>query len=271
MKGMRQDRAQSRFTLLTRCAASVALAASGSAAAFQPLITDDTGTQGKGGNQLEAGFARTTDKLEGLRFTADEVPLAYTRGLADALDVYLALAHVRLEADGARERGWGNVALGAKWRFFEDEESKLSLALKPEIQFPVSSDDEARGLGSARTSFGLAVLLTRETGFGAVHANLAVSRIDYDDPVLRAAERRTQYRLSVAPVWDVTEQFKLALDVGVLSNPDAAMRTRMGYAELGAIYSRSKDLDFALGVIQGMSDGPVDSLQWTAGVTWRFQ
>jgi|GEM_PF-2455259 len=37
------------------------------AAAFQPLITDDAGTQGAGGNQLEAAYNRTSDKLTGAK------------------------------------------------------------------------------------------------------------------------------------------------------------------------------------------------------------
>lgn len=252
--------------------AVVLTAAAGTAAAFQPLITDDTGTQGKGGNQLEAGYARTTDKLAGEKDVTGETPLVYTRGVTDELDLYAGFTHLRLvPAGAASHRGLGNAALGAKWRFFEEDEGKFSFALKPELQLPVSTGNEARGLGTARASYGLGLLMTKETGFGAVHANLVVIRVNYEDSALNDAERRTQYRLSVAPVWDVTEQWKLALDVGVMTNPDPGMNRRAGYVELGTIYSHSKDLDFALGVIQGTSDGPVKSVQWTAGLTWRFQ
>ena len=247
-------------------------AAAGSAAAFHPLITDDTGTQGKGGNQLEGGYARTTDELAGAKDVSRGTPLVYTRGVADELDLYAGFTHLRHAPVGAaRERGWSNPALGAKWRFFEDETSKLSFAVKPELQLPLSNGQEARGLGTARASYALGLLMTKETGFGAVHVNLAVNRVNYGDGALNDAERRTQYRLSAAPVWDVTEQWKLALDVGVMSNPDREMKSHMGYVELGTIYSHSKDLDFALGAIQGTSDGPVKSTQWTAGLTWRFQ
>jgi hypothetical protein len=169
------------------------------------------------------------------------------------------------------ERGWGSPVIGAKWRFFESERSKLGLALKPELQLPVSRDREARGLGVARASYALGLLMTKETGFGAVHANLAVGRVNFDDGTLNGAVRRTQYRLSAAPVWDVAERWKLALDVGLLTNPDRRGKARMGYVELGAIRSVSADLDFALGAIRNTSDGPVRSTQWTAGLAWRFK
>jgi hypothetical protein len=181
-------------------------------------------------------------------------------------------AYQRLTADAApTERGWGNTAFGAKWRFYENETSKLSVALKPEIQFPVSKSRESRGLGAARASYALGLLLTQETGFGAVHANLAAEKIDYADAALDAAERRTRYRASVAPVWDVTEQWKLALDAGIVTNPDRTAKRYFGYLEVGAIYSPSKDLDFALGIVRNVRDGEARTTLATLGVTWRFR
>ena len=236
------------------------------AQAFQPLITDDTGTQGAGGNQLEGSLART-DAANVTRAAA----AVYTRGVTDALDAYLGLLHRRIASAGtAAQSGLSNSSLGAKWRFFDDAEGKLSIALKPELQFPVSGGMEARGLGTARTSWRLDLLMTRETGFGALHANLASSRVNFKDGGMDDAIRRSQYRLSVAPVWNATGQWKIALDTGIVTNPDRAQKARMGYLELGAIYAPSKDLELALGAIRNISSGPVNATQLTAGVTWRF-
>lgn len=243
------------------------------ALAFQPLITDDTGTQGAGGNQLEAAYNRTTDKLAGAKTVTREIPLVYTRGITDALDIYAGSTRLSIKppAPGATESGWGNSVLGAKWRFYDNESSKLSFALKPEIQFPVSDRREARGLGTARASYGLGLLMTQETGFGALLANLTVDRTNYQDDALNTAERRTVTRLSVAPVWDVADGWKLALDTGIMTNPDRTAKTRMGYVELGVIYSPGKDLDFALGLIRNTNDGDMRTLQATMGMTWRFR
>lgn len=243
------------------------------ASALQPLITDDTGTQGTGGNQLEASYYRTTDKVAGTKTVGHEVPLVYTRGITDALDLYVSAAHQRIvpEAPDVSVRGWGNTVLGGKWRFYEEESRKLSLALRPEVAFPVSDGREAQGLGTARTSYSLGLLLTKETSFGAMLANLIVDRTNYADDVLNAAERRSAYRLSVAPVWDIAENWKVAFDTGVMTNPDRAEKGRMGYVELGAIYSPGKDLDLAFGLIRNLSDGPVSTLQATMGITWRFR
>ena len=243
------------------------------ASAFQPLVTDDTGTQGAAGNQIEVAYNRTVAKAPGTKDITHEVPLVFTRGLSDTLDVYVGLSNQRLvpTAPATVEHGWSNTFAGAKWRFYDEEANKLSFALKPEIQFPVSEDKEARGLGTARTSYGIGVVMTQETGFGAVHANVTAARVNYADGALNSAERRTLYRLSVAPVWDVAENWKLALDVGLMTNPDPAAKARMGYVEVGAIYSPSKDLDFAFGIVRDIMDGNARTTQATVGLTWRFR
>jgi hypothetical protein len=254
---------------LSGCIALLPAAAS----AFQPLVTDDTGTQGIGGNQVEASYDRTVHKTPGTRDIMHEVPLVFTRGITDALDLYVGTGYQKIApaAPATGGRGWGNPAIGAKWRFYEDEARKLSFALKPEIRFPVSKSREARGLGTARASYSAGLLVTQETGFGAVYANAVAERVNYSDDALNAAERRTIYRLSVAPVWDVAEGWKLALDAGVMTNPDRLASARMGYVELGAIYSPSKDLELAFGVVRDVMDGNARTTQATAGITWRFR
>ncbi len=259
--------------LLKKILSGIAMALPAAALAFQPLITDDTGTQGAGGNQVEAGYNQTREKSLGVATVTHEVPLVYTRGITDVLDVYFGGTRMRIvpDAPGTTESGWSNPVLGAKWRFYDDETSKLSFALKPELSIGVSGSREARGLGTGDTSYGLGLLMTQETGFGQFLANLQIDRANYSTNALNAAERRTQYRLSVAPVWDVAEGWKLALDTGAMTNPDRAAKDWMAYIELGAIYSPGKDLDFAMGVIRNNRDGEPRSTQITTGLTWRFR
>jgi hypothetical protein len=240
--------------------------------AFQPLVTDDTGTQGTGGNQIEAAFNWSRDTLPGEKEIARGVPLVYTRGITETLDLYVGSTYQRISASASpTERGWGNTAFGAKWRFYENEARKVSLALKPEIRLPVSESREARGLGAARTGYAAAFIVTQQTAFGAVHANLAAERLRHEDPAPAAAERGTRYRLSVAPVWDVSERWKVAFDTGIATNPDPAARRYLAYAELGAIYAPVKDLEIALGVIRNFRDGEVRTTQATLGLSWRFR
>jgi hypothetical protein len=234
------------------------------ALAYHPLITDDTGTQGLGGNQLELGYDYARSTTAGIVDIGREVPFTYTRGLTDRLDAFVGVSRIT-----SPDAGWSNVGIGAKWRFYEDEASKTSLAIKPEIVLPVSASDEADGFGNGKTSYGLSLILTREVAFGELHMNLAAERNNYADSTI--TDRRSRYRASVAPVWAVAEGWKLALDLGIQTNPDPAEKARMGYAELGVVYSPSKDLDLSLGIIRDVMDGEVQTTSATLGLTWRFQ
>jgi len=241
------------------------------ALAFQPLVTDDTGTQGTGGNQLEFSVNEDRAVTAGETVRTSTLPVGYTRGLTDTIDVFIGANHTRVRspAPGADVSGSGNPSLGAKWRFYENEQSKTSLALKPEIALPVSAGKEAQGLGTGRTSYGLTLIVTQEVSFGAVHANLFSGRDRFRDS---AGPDASITRASIAPVWDVADKWKLALDVGLETASAGGERTRSSFAEIGAIYSPSKDLDFAFGLIRATdnADPSTKTTSATLGVTWRF-
>lgn len=252
--------------------ATILAACSGGALAFQPLITDDTGTQGAGGNQLEASYNRDRTRAGGETVRTSTVPVVYTYGVTETLDVFAGVSRVRIRSsvEGGNASGFGNSSVGAKWRFYENESSGTSLALKPEILVPVNSQRENEGLGTGKTSGNLTLILTQEVPFGAVHVNAGLGRNRFrnteDNP------NTTYRRFSVAPVWDVTEGWKLALDVGTESARADGHTVRSKFSEVGAIYSPNKDLDLALGFIRTTdNDNPkAKTNSVTAGLTWRF-
>jgi len=243
------------------------------ALSFQPLITDDTGTQGAGGNQIEIALDRQEFNSAGVTTKTRTLPLVYTRGITDALDAYIEVSHVRVRSSvvASDAEGRGNPAVGLKWRFYDDAARKLSVGFKPEMRFGVSTDAERRGLGSGRNGYSGLFILTQGTGFGAVHVNYGFTRLSYALEANRNANRRWLHSLSVAPVFEVAEGWNLAVDLGVMTNPDRTQRARMGYTEIGVTWSPSKDLDFALGLIRHIGDGEPRSTVLTAGVTWRFR
>jgi hypothetical protein len=269
---MRHHHRSTRFVSRALCAALVAAHAH-FAAAFQPLITDDTGTQGAGGNQLELAFDREEFKSEGVKTTTRSFPLTYTRGLTDTLDVYAGASHVRIDSDdpGAEARGHGNPTLGVKWRFHDDASERLSIALKPEVRFGSSSTDERRGVSIGRNSYSGLLLVTQETSFGSVLANYGYTRVNYALESNRSQQRSSLHRLSVAPVIEAGPMWKLALDAGIVTNPLRRERVWMGYVEAGAIWSPTKDVDVALGWIRPVRDGEPHAAALTAGLTWRFR
>jgi len=256
------------------CLAALLLATLSSASwAFQPLITDDTGTQGQGGNQIEVAFVDQQASLAGDTTRTRTLPLVYTWGADDALDVYLGIVptQIRSSIPGVDTGGLGNTALGIKWRFWESADSGTSLAIKPEIRLPVGSSQEAAGLGTGTTSYGLTLILSQELPFGAIHFNLVKGRNLFLDPDTRP--HASTLRASMAPVWSVSEQWKLALEMGRESVSTAGDTTWTQFAQLGAISSPNKDLDLALGVLRNTDDATPQTTTTTAtlGLTWRFR
>lgn len=239
------------------------LALTGLVHAHHPLITDDAGTQGTGGNQFEFGYDYARSKADGVTARERGIPLTYTRGILDNLDVFIGTTRATHP-----KNGWSNLGVGAKWRIFEDEANERSMALKPEIALPVSRKAEEDGLRTAKTSYGLTFIYSQETPFGELHFNAAAERAN---TALESADRKQRYRVSVAPVWQVTDSFKLALDVGVQTNPDSGQKARMGYVQLGAVYSPDKNLDLSFGLTRDLMDGPVNTTAATLGLTWLFR
>ena len=241
----------------------------GSAHAAQPLVTDDTGTQGQGGKQVEVSHVDAQARLGGDTTRTRTLPLVFTIGVSDTLDLYVGATPTDIAAGTTSVTGWGNTALGAKWRFLENEASRTSLALKPEVRLPVGASQEADGLGTGATSYSLALILTQETDFGAVHVNLGGASDRYSD----ARPTARTLRMAVAPVWNITDQWRVALEYSAVQVTVDSQSTTTQLVQLGAIYSPSKDLDLAMGLMRS-ADGtasPTTTTTTTLGLTWRFR
>ena len=254
-------------TLLTLAGSPVA------ASAFQPLITDDAGTQGSGGNQLEVALREdrtvAADKVERLLSLA----VVYTRGLTETLDVFAGLSHARARSNspGHDASGAGNPSLGMKWRFYENEGAGTSYALRPEVLLPVSAELERAGLGTGKISGGLTLIFSQAVAFGSIHVNAGVGHDGYREASNYPDTTRT--RASVASAWDLSPQWMLVFDLGTETARAAGARVRANFVELGAVYSPDKDLNFALGILHSSDNDSPRSTKRSAnaGVTWRFR
>ena len=257
---------------MTWTAALVLTMSAASSWAFQPLMTDDTGTQGLGENQLEVSFSDDRVEQAGVVYSSRVLPLTYTRGLSETLDISLGVNHTHLNSDALGTdfvSGNGNPSVGLKWRFYENETSKTSLALKAELGLAVSREQEALGLGNGRGYYTLTAILMQETSFGALLVNLASGQVRYSDTV--ANPDVTLLRASLAPVWQVNEQWKLALDMGSTRESAAGKQTNTRFIEIGAVYSPSKDLDIAFGFISRQDESSTSNHGITGGISWRFR
>lgn len=244
------------------------------ALALQPLITDDTGTQGSGGNQIEASYTGLRSTSAGATDKAGGIAATYTRGVGEELDLFVTGSYLRLRPAGSSAAyGAGTPSIGAKWRFMGTEEDDTRLGVKPEIFFPINgSEREADGFATGNVSGRLTFLLEQKVPFGVVLVNAFVGRNRLHG-IFDGSGDSTTTGLSLAPIWEVSEEWRLALDMGQSYQRGGGSTTIGHYLEAAAIYSVDKDLELALGVI-GASDNQnprTTARKATVGLTWRFR
>ena len=223
------------------------------ARAAHPLITEDTGTQGRGRWQLEVNGERSRLDAGG-RVGQGAATLSY--GATDSVDLQLTggLAEVR---DGVRIRGALDTALDLKWRFFERE--ALTLAIKPGVTLPTAKP----GLGGERAKGGSLLIASYELEALALHAHAGYLRNR------NAIGERTSLRHASASLWlKPTEALKLVVDRSRDTNPDPASSRALHQSIAGAIYGITKDFDVDVGWRR--THGPDGERAVMAGVALRW-
>lgn len=134
---------RSEFARLCVLASSVYVAG---AYAAHPLVTEDTGTQGKGGWQLEVNAEVSRDSTDGVGTRGFRPAATLSYGVADAVDVQVGRPYQRLITDDGstwqESNGGLDTALDLKWRFFEN--ARFSLGLKPGVTFATGRYEAGR-------------------------------------------------------------------------------------------------------------------------------
>jgi len=189
--------------------------ASAPAFAAHPLITDDTGTQGKGKFQIEWNneFAWNNSDAGGLTTeeTGGESAVAISYGITEHVDLVAALPFqwYAMEENGVsvgEESGIGDMSIELKWRVLEQEDEGFSLAIKPGISIP--SGDEKQGFGSGAVSPGVTFIATKEGDFGALHCNVGYTRNNYSDKDADAATRDDIWHASAATEINMSDNLR---------------------------------------------------------------
>jgi hypothetical protein len=220
-----------------------------------PLNTEDTGTQGKGGWQLELNGERNRDRVDGETVKGAQAAAVLSYGAADNVDLQFGVPW----QDNGTARGGGDLVGAVKWRFWE--QGPLSGGLRAAVTAPTG--DEERGLGNGRPTWA-ALLIGQYEG----ERWIFLAHAGYRRNLNNAGERDSIGELSAAVLYKASAQLKLLVDGNRTTNPDRASDQALRYAVVGAIYSPSKDLDLDLGVRWG--NEPAIDRALMAGVTLRW-
>lgn len=236
-------------------AAAACLAWQGAHAAH-PLVTEDTGTQGAGGWQLEANVERTRDRVDGATQRARQGAATLGYGAIDSVDLQLTVA--RLDVRGGA-RGALDTALDLKWRFYES--GALSLALKPGVTLPTGDEDQGRGSGEA--TWGALFIASYELQRWAFHGHAGYRRNRN-----RLGERESLWQLAGALWFEATQALDLIVDISFDRNPDPGSSRELRQTVLGVIYGVTQDVDLDAGIRRG--NDPAIDRALLFGVTLRW-
>ena len=228
--------------------------------AAHPLVSEDTGTQGPGGNQIElnADWARDAGS------TTKVAAFTYTRGITENLDLFANLPRT-WGAPAGEQTGFNDVSLGAKWRFFED--GGFSLGLKPEWITP--SADENRGLGNGKSSYAMTLMAQMEIDDVTLLFNVGATRNRFKLQSDTDAKRGTVNRSSIAVLYRLPWGTTALADLGQADAEDKSEQSKPKFYVLGLIHPVNKDLDIDVGYKKGINTVETDR-QWGVGLTWRF-
>jgi hypothetical protein len=237
--------------------------------AAHPLITDDTGTQGKGKFQLELNgqYEQGRETFGGVdaKTTGGLINATLSYGLVEKIDLILTLPYEweKAEGNGAilhDERGFSDTVLEVKWRFFEKD--GLSFALKPGIRFPTGNQD--KHLGSGKVGGHLFLIGSKELGPWAFHANLSYIR-DENEP----GQREDSWHASFAVTREIVKNVRLVADIGQERNPYVDGKSDPAFVLGGIIYTVAENIDVDCGIKFGFNSSETD-YSLLAGITIRF-
>jgi len=239
----------------------VALAASGPAHAAPPLITEDTGTQGKGAFQLEVTIEQARQSRSGTSYDGTETSVVLNYGVAEDIDLQFIVPYLHLTEETAAGRtvtkGVLDAYLNLKWRFYERD--TLSFAVLPSLIVPTG----AAGLSSERVNPGARLIASYEPGAFAVHADGGYRNFDNVQGL-----REHLYHLSAAVMYTLHDTLKLVADQSGETSPDPASSNSVRYTTLGAIWIFSPGVGIGCGVKMGHGDQAIER-SYLCGVGMR--
>lgn len=239
-------------------AAALALCA-GPAAAYRPLITEDTRFLGRDVRQVEAGFEHAVSR-EGRDVYSNTLLGEMSYGLFDGVDLQLSAPWHGWSSHGVSEAGPGDVSMEAKFR--AAERGGWTLAVKPGFSLPAGNEARSLGAGAGRAwVYGLAGKSDGDRRY-YLNAGFLLNRNSL-------GERENILRVSAAAARRLAAGLTAAADLAAETNPVKGEATPPLSAVLGLVWSPYGTLDLDAAVRFGLTR-PAPDYGLIAGLTLRL-
>jgi len=240
--------------------------------AMHPLITDDTGTQGKGAVLVESNV----NYMKNNEFRSTTVPLAFTAGINETMDAGVEIPYLLLRPSpvtGQPERGFSDVNFKFKHRFYEQEkkdgeheQSERSLAYQVAYSQPTGREELGLGAGTARWS--ARILGTTVWESTEISANLGY---DSSGKALRRGNFSFDYAvsLSVTAKYERPKPWEPVAELAVIKVKGMDGYDRIATALVGIIYEHSERFYVDTGYRVGLN-GQSEDYALLAGFGYKF-
>jgi hypothetical protein len=206
------------------------LLAIGLAQAGPPFVTDDPEPPPSGGWEINVPFIleRTPGKTE-----IDAPLFDFNYGLPDIqLKLEFPIKIVHDDSDGTMA-GAGDLLLGVKWRFLNNEPLQLQLGIYPQLLLPTG--DHARDLGEGRTAFVLPLVAQKNWEKWTLYGNVGFWW-------QTAAETRNYVYAGAVLEREIDERLTLGVELFGNSPKDRRSRSDVAF-NLGGTWKLSKHLN----------------------------
>lgn len=227
---------------------------SSSVFAGHPLITDDTGTQGKGNFEIDVKGETSKDKETenniSIKSESLKISTSFVYGIVETVDLSIELPYqwykIRVnDTEIAKENGITDLSIDLKWRFYENKDG-WSFALKPGITLPTGKID--KGLGTGKPTYGITFITTKSLEPITIHFNLGYSYMDYKNQEDKDILRKSIVKSSLAAEIPIINNLKAVAEIGVYTNPEKGTNNHPAFATGGFIYDLSKNFSADAGV-----------------------
>lgn len=219
------------LSLMTALVFALCVCAGEAWAGSPPLTTDDPGTPGAGGWEinLTTSIERTIDETE---LEAPLFDINYGPRDNDQIKVEFAVLSVGPD-DENDEWGLSDVSIGYKYRFFENGPAGLEISTYPQVSLPTG--DEDRGLGSGHTELWLPIQW--QTDFG--ESGWINPQIGYN--VVFGDNSSNSFRYGLAAGWEASEKLELMGEVAGVAYPEGPDPNDV-YFNIGFTYPLNKNV-----------------------------
>lgn len=237
--------------------------------AARPFATDDAGTIGKAGYQLETGMEWSTkkDREDGVttRETQRKLSTIFTYGITDNLDIMAGMPYLwKKRKEGGEtmlnKDRLSDITIEAKWKFYEKD--SLGLTVKPGISLPTG--DYRQDFGTGKVTYGAIFIISEEIEPMGFHLNAGYIRNEN-----KINERRDLFSASFAITYEVIKDLTIGLDMAIASNADPKISTAPTSFLFGGNYKIGKYMTIDAGIKKGLNRYEIDHA-FIGGFTLKF-